>query len=182
MSSFDECLSVAAFATPDRPATDPAALPPQFGFRRWFADRCSRTVELDLSARRGFSRSSRKAGAVRRLLQPDRFASTTVDDPNPAHHDGSRLPTQLHSRVAGAETPLSKRSALGQPRLHGPGVEGTGEKRPIASTPPDAIARAESFAPPRWARAPRVADSRAAGLELPRVAGLSVTSARTSLP
>lgn len=147
MSSFDECLPSPLSRRRIQPATDPTALPPQFGFRRWFADRCSRTVELDRSARRGFARSSRTADAVRRLLQPDRFASTTVDDPNPAHHDGSRLPTQLLPRVAGAETPLSKRSALGQPRLHGPGVDDTGEnaqvprRLPTRSLAPRAVPR-----------------------------------------
>lgn len=103
--------------------------------------------------------------AVRRLLQPNRFASTTMDDPNPAHRVGSRPPSQLRSRVAVAEMPLSRHSARGQPRLHGPGVE-RWANRPIDSTPPGAIARAGSFAPPRWARTPRVADSLRRGLEL----------------
>jgi hypothetical protein len=53
---------------------------------------------------RGFtSPSDERPRAARRLLQPNRSASTIVDDPNPAHRTGSRPPSQLFSRVATAE-------------------------------------------------------------------------------
>jgi len=40
---------------------------------------------------------------ARRLLQPNRSTSMTVDDPNPAHRHGGLPPSQLFSRVATAE-------------------------------------------------------------------------------
>lgn len=43
--------------------------------------------------------------AARRLLQSNHSASTTMDDPNSAHHVGGRPPTQLRSRMATANAP-----------------------------------------------------------------------------
>jgi hypothetical protein len=71
--------------------------------------------------------------AARRLLQPNRSTSTTVDDPNPAHHDSGLPPSQLFSRVAAAEQSSARHQARslavavpwchrGQPMRHGPGV------------------------------------------------------------
>lgn len=47
-------------------------------------------------------RDPRRPRAARRLLQSNHSASTTVDDPNPAHRAGSLPPSQLYSRVATA--------------------------------------------------------------------------------
>ena len=57
------------------------------------------------------------------------------------------------------------RAARGQPSFHGPGIGSRRLPAFIDPTPPCAIARVESFAPPRSARTPRVASSSCGGLE-----------------
>jgi hypothetical protein len=107
MTSVDECPHERRSRGDSfGPATGRAVLPPRSGFRRLFAHRCSRMIELDLKGlaegvtpRRGHARPR----AARRLLQPKHSASTTSDDPNSAHRAGSRPPTQLFSRMAATQ-------------------------------------------------------------------------------
>lgn len=92
--------------------------------------------------------------AARRLLQPNRSASTTVDDPNSAHRIGSRPPIQLFSRMAAAMTleplPCSRGAshpARGQPSVNGPGIESRRSPAFVDTTPHCAIARVRELCP-----------------------------------
>ena len=68
-------------------------------------------------------RKRTRPGAVRRCLQPNRFASTTVDDPEP--RAPQRRSPAIAAPAAGGyvqRAQLFSALARGQPRRHGPGV------------------------------------------------------------
>jgi hypothetical protein len=184
VASIDECTDeTRSRGGPFVPATDLAVLPPRSSFRRFFARRCSRTIELDrIELDEGSLHRAQRPRAARRLLQPKRSTSTTVTDPNSAHHDGGLPPSQLFSRMAatgplphGRGTVAANRCVTGQ---------GSRPRRYVLldPTPLVAIARTESFAPPRSARTPLVASSWRRRMELPVAARAPLPASVASLP
>ena len=119
--------------------------------RRFFARRCSRIFELDpLDSARVPPPESDRPRAVHRLMQPNRFASTAVDDPEP------RAPRQRSPAVAAPVAGGCSIRTLTFRRIPcAANRDFTGQgskwrrKRLSTTTPLDAIARGESFAPPR---------------------------------
>jgi hypothetical protein len=85
------------------PATDPPALPPGLGFRRFFATKsCSRISWLDPPTE---SAGSSPAGAMGRAPHVDfcnriDLRARPTNRSNPAHRSGGRPPEQLIPRMA----------------------------------------------------------------------------------